>query len=64
MRVRIVCEPTAGEYIGDCVRQAVLLAIQEEREVTFVHNGKRYTTSPSIVGKAVYATEELVKEAV
>lgn len=31
-----------GESIGDCMREAALLACQEWRNVTLTHNGRLY----------------------
>lgn len=31
-----------GSSIGDCTREAVLLACQEWRNVTLTHNGRQY----------------------
>ena len=38
----LVVEARSGTALGDCMLEAILLAVTEWRSVIFTHNGKRY----------------------
>lgn len=42
----VVCETGAGVTISECIRDAVILALQEQRMVQFTHNGTVVTVAP------------------
>ena len=37
----------AGAMIGDCLREAILIAVKEWRNVVLVHNNVSYRVSPN-----------------
>jgi hypothetical protein len=45
----IACTCNAGAEIGECLREAALLALNENRAVTFSHNGTTYHVSPNAI---------------
>jgi len=43
----VLCETGAGVSVSECIREAVVLALQENRFVQFVHNETTVTVAPS-----------------
>lgn len=44
----------AGSHIDSCIREAVILAITDDRTVNFYHNGTLYTVKSSEIISNIY----------
>ena len=52
----IILEVASGAEISQCCHEAAQIALQENRVVTFIHNGKHYTANPEILIGVVWNT--------
>ena len=43
----VVLSATPGSPIGECMREALLMAATEWRNVKLIHNGKNYYAKPN-----------------
>ncbi len=57
----LVCNATLGSMIGDCLREAIVLALLENRTVVMIHNGVEHHIEPNKVGDWVYDKCKRVK---
>jgi len=52
MEVTARCD--AGANIGDCIREAMILALTEMRVVKFKHNEREYVVKPDDLANSIY----------
>lgn len=52
--VEITARARAGSHISECVREAILLSMEESRNVKLIHNGTAYVISPVSILKHIY----------
>lgn len=50
----VVCETGAGVSVSECIREAVILALQENRKVQFTHNDTPVTIAPAEIVEFYY----------
>ena len=53
---KIVCVPYGGADIFDCVKEAIILALQDTVPVEFKHNGRLYVVDPVKIHETVRET--------
>ena len=44
----------AGAVIGECIREAIVMAIEEMRTVKFKHNDREYVVKPGDLANSIY----------
>ncbi len=49
LNTKITLLPGAGAYIGKCVREALILALEENTTVEFIFNGALFTIRPNLI---------------
>ena len=57
-KVELQVEPSLGSHFGDCVDEAIILAMQENVQVFFVHNANRVTINPQLIRNVVLQKRE------
>jgi len=58
-KVELQVEPSLGSHFGDCVDEAIILAMQENVQVFFVHNANRVTINPQLIRNVVMLNMEV-----
>jgi hypothetical protein len=56
--IRVEAQATAGAVHAECAREAAILALTENRVVTFTHNARLYAADPRQLIGAVMATQK------
>ena len=51
--IKIVTRARAGAVVDECVKDAILLAATEWRDVEMIHNGNRYMVKKSLLADTV-----------
>jgi hypothetical protein len=49
---------TAGASIGECIKDAALMSLQENRNVILVHNEKEYEINHNYIFECIFKANE------
>jgi hypothetical protein len=52
--LEVIARCGAGAAIGDCVRDAIVMAFEEMRTVKFKHNEREYVVNPKDLADTIY----------